>query len=201
MGYTRYWERTDKAYGDDFVNEVQKIFADCASRGIILKDGRGEGSGPKADINLIWFNGNGEFELDHETCFIPNTTYEHYEKGFNFCKTARKPYDYAVRRVLKLAEEYGIITDVSEDGPNDEIISDIEYLLNWESTYSLKKKMSSGDFSYNQIFFMEQVCQDVFGASKGTSVEEQIKQAKEKFKEDEAVYKVFIDFLKELGVE
>ena len=44
-------------------------------------------------LDVIAINGDGEKGLDHETLFFDDK-----ETGFNFCKTARKPYDYAVRK-------------------------------------------------------------------------------------------------------
>ena len=143
MGYTRYWNRTDKPYDEDFVNQVIAIIADCTSKGISLADGFGEGS-PVANMDRIWLNGPETNDLGHETFFIPNTGCEHFETGFNFCKTARKPYDYAVRRILKIAEEQGIVNDVSDDGPNDEVQSDADYLLE-SKLYSLIWKFKRND--------------------------------------------------------
>ena len=33
MGYTRYWERTEKPITEDFVEEVKEIIRDCAKKG------------------------------------------------------------------------------------------------------------------------------------------------------------------------
>ena len=43
--------------------------------------------------NEIVFNGNPKNEQDHETFYINK---QNVYDGFNFCKTARKPYDLAV---------------------------------------------------------------------------------------------------------
>lgn len=132
MGYTRYWKRTDKAYGEDFIKEVNAVIGNCLTRGITIKNGHGIDF-PQADMNMIWLNGNEENDLGHETFFIPNTTSEYFKEGFEFCKTARKPYDYAVRQILKIAEEYGLVTNVSSDGENEEIISDDDYIKRYRA--------------------------------------------------------------------
>jgi len=126
MGYTNYWKRTDKEYDSDFVELVKDVYADCKNKGITLGDNWGEGE-PVADLLEIAFNGDASKDLDHETFYLPNTDNEYFKEGFNFCKTAAKPYDYAVKEVLRLAEKYGYVTDVSDDGEVD-IISDAEYL-------------------------------------------------------------------------
>ena len=147
MGYTRYWERTDKTYDENFVEQINTIINKCNSLGITLANGFGEGS-PEVNLDKIWINGPEENNLGHETFAIINTTNEHFLKGFDFCKTARKPYDYAVREILKIAEEEGIVTDVHSDGDNTEIISDIDYFklqipydIYIEFTYKNKAKL------------------------------------------------------------
>lgn len=124
MGYTRYWNRTEKKITSKFVIAVAQVIADCDEKGILIRNGYGEGN-PVVTMNEIWINGNRETNLDHETLRFDNNS---NNVGFNFCKTARKPYDYAVREILKIAEEMGMVTNVSSDGENDEIISDEEYL-------------------------------------------------------------------------
>lgn len=126
MGYTRYWERTDKPYDEEFIDEVKRIIAKCTQNKITICDGHGEGS-PIVTMEKIAINGDGSRGLEHETFFIANPTYEHFETGFDFCKTALKPYDYAVREILKIAEEKGIVTNVSDDGENTRIISDYDF--------------------------------------------------------------------------
>lgn len=128
MGYTRYWERTNKPYDEEFVNQVQQIITKCASYGITICDGFGSGS-PEISMDKIWINGSEELNTDHETFAIINTTSEHFKSGNDFCKTARKPYDYAVREILKIAEEQGIVVNVCDDGDNNKIVSDISYMI------------------------------------------------------------------------
>lgn len=127
MGYTRYWKRTDKDITEDFVNEVNKIIEDCDTKGIIIRGWDGTGL-PEVTLDTIRFNGNADTGLEHETFFIGSTG---EDSGFNFCKTACKPYDYAVRETLRAAERYGLVFDVSDDGENEEIISDNEYIKRW----------------------------------------------------------------------
>ena len=121
MGYTRYWKRTDKEITADFCIEVENILKECAKKGIAIRGWDGTGK-PNIDTSGISFNGNGKENLDHESMVIDKRT------GFNFCKTARKPYDYAVRKVLKAAERHGLVYDVSSDGANNKVYSDEEYL-------------------------------------------------------------------------
>ena len=121
MGFTRYWNRTKKKINKDFVVKVCEIIADCDEKGITIRNWCGEGN-PVVTLERISLNGKSEHQLDHESFVIDQKV------GFNFCKTARKPYDYAVREILKYAEENGFVTDVEEDDENNEIISDTDYL-------------------------------------------------------------------------
>jgi len=120
MGYTRYWNRTNKPIDEEFVEFCKEVFKTCAKLGIKICGWDGEGE-PIVTTNKIAFNGDATKDLDHESCVLDNFS------GFNFCKTARKPYDYAVRTILREAFIRGYITDLSDDGINEEIISDDEY--------------------------------------------------------------------------
>jgi hypothetical protein len=120
MGYTRYWKRTSKVMNEDFVEFCNEVFKTCKKFGIKIGDAWGENE-PIVNTNCIAFNGDASKKLDHESCVLDS------EVGFNFCKTARKPYDYAVRTILREALTRGYITDLSDDGINEEIISDDEY--------------------------------------------------------------------------
>lgn len=121
MGYTRYWQRTEKPITEEFVAKVKEIIKDANDKGIKICGSNGSGE-PVLEENCVAFNGNGELGLDHESCVFDN---EHH--GFDFTKTACKPYDFAVRNVLKIAEKEGLVVDVSSDGENEEIISDNDW--------------------------------------------------------------------------
>ena len=121
MGYTRYWTRTNKPLTEEFVAKVKAIIKESEEKGIKICDGSGEGE-PMITTDEVSFNGDDSIGAAHETCFFTNN-----EDGWNFCKTARKPYDYTVREVLKVAEEMGIVTEVSDDGYN-EPITDTQWL-------------------------------------------------------------------------
>lgn len=120
MGYTRYWIRTEKPIDADLICYVCDVIEDCNNKGIAIRNWEGKGN-PTVTFERIAFNGDHSLYHDHDTFSIGKET------GFEFCKTARKPYDYAVRKVLKYAEEQGFVTDVTSDGENEEIISDEEY--------------------------------------------------------------------------
>ena len=121
MGYTRYWERTDKPMTKDFVDFCNEVIKTCDKLGIEIHNWDGFGK-PTVTTDIIAFNGDGENHLDHESLVLNN------EIGFNFCKTARKPYDYAVRTILREALTRGYITDLRDDGTNEDIICDDLYL-------------------------------------------------------------------------
>lgn len=122
MGYTRYWERTEKPITKDFVIKVCNIIADCNEKGIAIRNGDGEGN-PVVTLDMIDINGDGAKNLWHENLLITNNN-----TGFNFCKTQYKPYDYAVRKILAAATEEGIVTNVSDDGEYEEILSDKDFI-------------------------------------------------------------------------
>jgi hypothetical protein len=97
MGYTNYWH-----HNKSFTNNEWKLIKDeyeyikemC--EGIIIDES-------EKNCDEIVFNGKGD--LSHETfilCKTPRTkeTYKGEDITFNFCKTARKPYDIAVWHML-----------------------------------------------------------------------------------------------------
>lgn len=120
MGFTRYWERTDKKIDVDLIVKVCEVIADCSDKGINIRNGSGEGN-PIVTLDMIAINGDNQYNLGHETLWFDNE-----KTGFCFCKTAYKPYDYAVREILKYAEENGFVTDVDADEEYNEIVSDAE---------------------------------------------------------------------------
>jgi len=82
-----------------------------------LGDAYGEGN-PKL-VNGVWFNGVGENA--HETFALGKTPIrEHCNpacRGFNFCKTANKPYDLIVVACLCVLQHHlGKQVEVSSDG-------------------------------------------------------------------------------------
>jgi len=107
MGYTHYWDlKTPTASTREQVKtafaEVAILFdklpANSTSAGGYYVDEKlrlfgGNGTG-KMHINdeALIFNGDAKQSLDHETFYFDITNLSE----FNFCKTARKPYDFAV---------------------------------------------------------------------------------------------------------
>ena len=110
MGYTNYWERTEKPITKDFVKAVKDILKQSDKLGITICGWDGSGT-PVITEEEILFNGDAKYGLDYESFVLNNN-----ETGFNFCKTARRPYDWTVKEVLAIAEAYGLVTDVSDDG-------------------------------------------------------------------------------------
>ena len=122
MGYTRYWKRTNKKIDEELINAVHEIIADCDKHGIKICNGIGHDD-PVVTLDEIAINGNDEVGLAHETFYLGNE-----ESDFEFCKTAYKPYDYAVRKILRYAEQNGYVSDVEEDEEYEGIVSDADFL-------------------------------------------------------------------------
>lgn len=135
MGYTSYFRRPkelDLAKFKLFVADVKKIFKAAAKEKIYLANAHGKvGTSPQANIEGVIFNGmdfsnNGGEDGSHETLYIPRifkpNDWNKPEKGlyFEFCKTARKPYDKVVVAVLIALKKHFPTVKVSSDGDNDD---------------------------------------------------------------------------------
>jgi hypothetical protein len=110
MGYTHYWTTNDqvsiKAW-NEFISIVRKLIE---SSGITIRAGDGHGE-PIITKTEVFLNGDGENDLDHETFAIVKDSGK-----WDFCKTARKPYDAVVVAALMEAERLEIISEWSSDG-------------------------------------------------------------------------------------
>jgi hypothetical protein len=88
----------------------------------------------------VCFNGDGrnDQDLGHETFYLPSAEYPEY----NFCKTARKPYDLLVMIALVLAHIYmpGCY-DLGTDGDNEE----------WQAAFDWLNKYMSDDANPRQL--------------------------------------------------
>ena len=134
MGYTHYWSfhrdnmKTEKLRqtfkkATDEMLELYKnlpLFPKTGyytDRSILIKGGLGEGM-PIINETEVWFNGESKLDMDHETFSINWKD----EKAFDFCKTARKPYDLLVCLcLLSLLNHYGSeIFQLSSDGDASE---------------------------------------------------------------------------------
>ena len=128
MGFTHYWT-PKKSSAKKFKNfsDTCKILHDNLPKksdtaggyhndsDIKIGDGAGrENSKPEFSKDLVIFNGIGD--LMHETFAIGLN-----ENDWNFCKTARKPYDLLVCACLLAAVDI-LEYDISSDGDLDDWI-------------------------------------------------------------------------------
>lgn len=99
MGYTHYWKQTS----DFTIGEWKRIKKGAEliikTTNVPLSDSEGNPkTSPDITTKFISFNGDGDDA--HETFYISKIR----RKDFNFCKTARKPYDEVVVAILLLIE-------------------------------------------------------------------------------------------------
>jgi hypothetical protein len=97
MGYTHYWkfnptEKTEKQF-KNVLKDCQLILANKGN--IVICGGDGEGE-PEITKDVIWLNGDRKNENNYETFYF--SPFEQTE--FDFCKTAKKPYDLIVGAIL-----------------------------------------------------------------------------------------------------
>ncbi len=109
MGYTHYFENkgheNDKENFLKVLEDAKKLYENMPETSKSaggyhsnnpLKLCGGDGTGkPVFTEHEIVFNGDESEGLDHETFFVTPAPF-----GFEFCKTARKPYDLMVCAVL-----------------------------------------------------------------------------------------------------
>ena len=76
---------------------------------------------PEVGENRIKFNGIGED--GHETFIINRED----DEDFEFCKTARKPYDKIVTAILALAKHHLVIPNISSDGTSNDWDEGVDY--------------------------------------------------------------------------
>lgn len=130
MGYTHYWRPTKGIEPSTFAR-----LSEAAAKIVSIAwdedevDFAYEYDEPKRDPEfskeLIRFNGVGE--KGHETFYLTPEA-----QGFNFCKTAHKPYDTAVVAILCLLHLYtdGAVKVSSDGEPSD-----------WEAGLDLARKV------------------------------------------------------------
>lgn len=135
MGYTHYWNQKRDYTKDQWkqiCEDIQLILNDVEHvQGIPLANGNGDpGTHPILDANEIYFNGLGDDS--HETFCVykkrpPAPAHrKRSERGWDFCKTARKPYDLAVTACLSYLSSVVESHDVSSDGDGADFIEGVE---------------------------------------------------------------------------
>lgn len=128
MGYTN--SQQTKGFTDEqwtaITTDVHKMFKALPKKtpakgtpgdgGRIIQIDDQKGGAPIANEEKIFFNGCGFEDADHET-FVLTKKAQSYE----FCKTARKPYDLAVQCTLLIAKHHAPdrITIASDGDPEE----------------------------------------------------------------------------------
>lgn len=133
MGYTHYWkfnqEPTPEKFAE-FVTGVKQITATADEAGVAIGEELYGSEG-------VQFNGVGDGA--HETFYIglPIGDKQYDDgKGWDWCKTAQKPYDMAVTASLILAKKiFGKDIEIKSDG-------------NWSD-------WESGQLLYESVFNIE----------------------------------------------
>lgn len=101
MGFTHYWNHgiIDSEQWRAVATEAHRLFAEAEERGIQLAE-EYDLPDSKPEVNEEYIQFNGVFDDGHETFRISRNSTD-----FDFCKTARKSYDYVVGRLLKFCAE------------------------------------------------------------------------------------------------
>lgn len=138
MGYTHYWTFNRAVMSsDDLKIAFKKAVKDIIKLknelpfDITIKDGHGENEAV-IDEDEIWFNGDSEKGEDHETFHVtlkvPDKRYSTQNVNFDFCKTARKPYDILVcASLIALENKMPEAFSFSSDGNKEDWKSAIDF--------------------------------------------------------------------------
>ena len=114
MGYTHYFTPTKTATQEQWEAFTKKAKEIIDAFGTVYNwDGTEEGA--VITDKSIGFNGCAEDGEDHETFLINFNSGE-----WDFCKTARKPYDAVCVALLMVGEKMGIIESWSSDGEGED---------------------------------------------------------------------------------
>lgn len=109
MGYTHYWSKEGEINPADYKAALKDCVKIIKSKLDILAGPEATGK-PKVSMGISF---NGKDDEGHETFSLPPSPDQ--LKKFEFCKTARKPYDVVVTACLaRMAEVKGF--GVSSDG-------------------------------------------------------------------------------------
>lgn len=104
MGYTHYFRLRGKAPSKEqwekiLARVVDEVFEADKYEGILCEEYNKEDRPAVVNDQFITFNGKGD--KGHETFYLSRLN----QQDFDFCKTARKPYDYAVVDVLRIVKD------------------------------------------------------------------------------------------------
>lgn len=110
MGFTRYWVRPAKLDAEKFslfskaCQEVCQEYSGCIANAIFSDD-------------VVMFDGSPNWEpfmIERVSSYVAREN-RHHEKGiFEFCKTAKLPYDEAVAKCIDLLKEHFPEVEVEE---------------------------------------------------------------------------------------
>ena len=168
MGYTHYWYRPEELDGNifpSFVVDARKLAEEwdrSQGNGHLAGPTGEEGTDPEFSRTIVSFNG---LEDDSHESFIiqqifPKDGYRSTDDAgrlFDFCKTARKPYDALVCAVLiAFKHHFGDAVVVSSDGewePKDNPIQEWTG-KDWVETgeYEREDGWELGSLLYHRVF-------------------------------------------------
>lgn len=145
MGYTHYYrlatDFTDEQWSQTVhdVNRVYKALPTISrssggyhtDQPLIIRGGFGVGK-PEINEDMIFFNGDQATGMDHETCNVTR-----HATKFDFCKTARKPYDLLVQATYLVCAYHNPAFRISSDGDREE----------WQEAIRLTESVLSIDLS------------------------------------------------------
>lgn len=139
MGYTHYFKQNTPVDIDTWREITAEVRRLIDASPVTICNGSGDvGSTAVIDDNSIAFNGendeNSAIDDSHETFMLPRDYRE-----FNFCKTARKPYDLLVTASLIVANHFAPDAyDIGSDGDQSDWFDGLEYARNTLGNYSLQ---------------------------------------------------------------
>ena len=131
MGYTHYWtfKKPKKGTIRKTEKKYQAAIVDCGKliRAYYIANGGLSGYSAHAEpgkYDGILFNGKGDNaheDFSLRATYKENLVTRGFVDGFNFCKTARKPYDeVVVACLLVLKHHLGDLIELNSDGYRDE---------------------------------------------------------------------------------
>jgi len=137
MGYTHYWKinkpLTINAEQKKLIKQVLK------EHKAILFGGMGNGK-PTFNDTILELNGDVRMGEDYENFMVE---FGKTSSSFTFCKTARRPYDLAVCKILlilSLSDGFSFSSDGNIDG------QDWHDALDWAvNVVKIKPNLNSGD--------------------------------------------------------